>query len=209
MVLYIPISQIFYLNILFDCSIIHFMIFPQIIGISGYARVGKDSFGKMLSQELSVQYNKYSKRLSLAYELKKDLDTFLLKKFNISAFTENSEEKKFIRPLLICYGTNLMRKKDPDYWINKLQKTIDINNSSGIISLVCDIRFENEADWIHRNNGILINLERSGTEPADENEKFNSPILKSKSDLNIDWEHVENLHSLKPKVKQILKTILK
>ena len=209
MVLYIPINQIFYLNILFDCSIIHFMIFPQIIGISGYARVGKDSFGKMLSQELSVQYNKYSKRLSLAYELKKDLDTFLLKKFNISAFTENSEEKKFIRPLLICYGTNLMRKKDPDYWINKLQKTIDINNSSGIISLVCDIRFENEADWIHRNNGILINLERSGTEPADENEKFNSPILKSKSDLNIDWEHVENLHSLKPKVKQILKTILK
>ena len=137
------------------------------------------------------------------------MDTFLLKKFNISAFTENSEEKKFIRPLLICYGTSLMRKKDPDCWINKLQKTIDINNSSGIISLVCDIRFENEADWIHRNNGILINLERSGTEPADENEKFNSPILKSKSDLNIDWEHVENLHSLKPKVKQILKTILK
>ena len=79
----------------------------------------------MLSQELSVQYNKYSKRLSLAYELKKDLDTFLLKKFNISAFTENSEEKKFIRPLLICYGTSLMRKKDPDCWINKLQKTID------------------------------------------------------------------------------------
>ncbi len=209
MVLYIPINQIFYLNILFDCSIIHFMIFPQIIGISGYARVGKDSFGKMLSQELSVEYNKYSKRLSLAYELKKDLDTFLLKKFNISAFTENSEEKKFIRPLLICYGTTLMRKKDPDCWIDKLQKTIDINNSSDIISLVCDIRFENEADWIHRNNGILINLERSGTEPADENENFNGPILKSKSDLNVDWEHVENLHSLKPKVKQILKTILK
>ena len=110
---------------------------------------------------------------------------------------------------MICYGTSLMRKKDPDCWINKLQKTIDINNSSGIISLVCDIRFENEADWIHKNNGILINLERSGTEPADENEKFNGPILKSKSDLNVDWQHVENLHSLKPKVKQILKTILK
>ena len=64
MVLYILINQIFYLNILFDCSIINFMIFPQIIGISGYARVGKDSFGKMLSQELSVDYNKCSKRLS-------------------------------------------------------------------------------------------------------------------------------------------------
>ena len=209
MVLYILINQIFYLNILFDYNIIHFMIFPQIIGISGYARVGKDSFGKILSQELSVGYNKSAKRLSLAYELKKDLDTFLLKKFNISAFTEDSEEKKFIRPLLICYGTNLMRKKDPEYWIKKLQKTIDINNASGIIPLVCDIRFENEADWIHRNNGILINLKRFGIEPADENERFNGPILESKSDLNIDWEQVENLQSLKPKVKEILGTILK
>ena len=209
MVLYIPINQIFYLNILFDCSIIHFMIFPQIIGISGYARVGKDSFGNMLSQELSVQYKKPNKKLSLAYELKKDLDAFLVKKFNISAFTENTEEKKFIRPLLICYGTNLMRKKDPNCWINKLQKTIDINSASGIISLVCDIRFENEADWIHGNNGILINLERLGIKPADENEKINGPTLQSKSDLNVNWEHVENLQSLKPKVKQILKTILK
>ena len=209
MVLYIPINQIFYLNILFDCSIINFMIFPQIIGISGYARVGKDSFGKMLSQELSVQYNKYSKRLSLAYELKKDLDIFLLKKFNISAFTEDTEEKKFIRPLLICYGTSLMRKKDPDCWINKLQKTIDINNCSGIISLICDIRFENEADWINKNNGVLINLERIGIEPADDNEKLNGPVLVSKSDVNVSLEHVENLQSLKPKVKQVLNTILK
>jgi len=114
------------------------MIFPNIIGIAGYARTGKDTFGSILIKELN-EIGLSAKKLSLAFELKSDLDNFLQQKFGISAFTEDPKEKNFIRPLLICYGTDLMRKKDPEYWIKKIQKTVDLNINSGIISVVCFI----------------------------------------------------------------------
>ena len=144
---------------MFISSIILCMIFPNIIGIAGYARTGKDTFGSILIKELK-NVGLSAKKLSLAFELKSDLDSFLIQKFGFSAFTEVPIEYNFIRPLLICYGTDLMRKKNPEYWIKKLQKTIDINNNHGIISVVCDIRFVNEASWLKQNGGIIAHLKR-------------------------------------------------
>ena len=71
------------------------MIFPNIIGVAGYARTGKDTFGSILCNELSKTGVK-AKKLSLAYVLKIDLDNFLLDKFGISEFTEDPKEKSFI-----------------------------------------------------------------------------------------------------------------
>ena len=163
------------------------MIFPNIIGVAGYARTGKDTFGSLLVKDLS-QIGLRATKLSLAYELKKDLDTFLLDKFGISAFTEDTKEKNFIRPLLICYGTELMRKKDPEHWIRKLQKTIELNNNCGIISVVCDIRFLNEDTWLRKSGGVVVLLTRPGLNPADNNEYQNEKALKESSDFPINWE---------------------
>ena len=176
------------------------MIFPNIIGVAGYARTGKDTFGSILCNELSKTGVK-AKKLSLAYVLKSDLDNFLLDKFGISAFTEDPKEKSFIRPLLICYGTDLMRKKDPEYWIKKLQKTVDLNTNCGIISVICDIRFLNEASWLRNNGGILVHLKRPGMEPADKNENNNEQALKQVSDFPILWNtftenYIENCSSI-------------
>lgn len=172
---------------MFISSIILCMIFPNIIGIAGYARTGKDTFGSILIKELK-NVGLSAKKLSLAFELKSDLDSFLIQKFGISAFTEDPKEKNFIRPLLICYGTDLMRKKNPEYWIKKLQKTIDINNNHGIISVVCDIRFVNEASWLKQNGGILAHLKRDGIVPADKNEERNDDLLREVSEFPIDWK---------------------
>ena len=163
------------------------MIFPNIIGIAGYARTGKDTFGSILIKELN-EIGLSAKKLSLAFELKSDLDNFLQQKFGISAFTEDTKEKSFIRPLLICYGTDLMRKKDPEYWIKKLQKTVDLNINSGIISVVCDIRFLNEAVWLRKSGGVLAHLKRPGIYPADKNENENDHSLREVSDFPINWE---------------------
>ena len=184
------------------------MIFPNIIGIAGYARTGKDTFGSILIKELN-KIGLSSKKLSLAFELKSDLDNFLQQKFGISAFTEDPNEKNFIRPLLICYGTDLMRKKDPVYWIKKIQKTVDLNINSGIISVVCDIRFMNEALWLNKSGGILVHLTRSGTNPADENEHQNEKSLKEYANFPIQWEsftenYLENCTTI---VKKFLKDV--
>ena len=59
-----------------------------------------------------LKSNKYeSQRLAFADELKKDVDSFLIEKLGISAFTENTKEKEIIRPMLTTWGTEIMRKK--------------------------------------------------------------------------------------------------
>ena len=196
------------MNILFIGSIIYRMIFPNIIGIAGYARTGKDTFGSILIKELN-EIGLSAKKLSLAFELKSDLDNFLNQKFGISAFTEDTNEKNFIRPLLICYGTDLMRKKDPEYWIKKLQKTVDLNINSGIISVVCDIRFLNEATWLRKNGGILAHLKRLGIEPADKNENENDNVLREVSDFPINWETFteDYINNCKPIIKKFINEI--
>jgi hypothetical protein len=184
------------------------MIFPNIIGVAGYARTGKDTFGSILIKELS-EIGLSAKKLSLAFELKSDLDDFLKQKFGISAFTEDTNEKSFIRPLLICYGTDLMRKKDPEYWIKKLQKTVDLNVNSGIISVVCDIRFLNEAVWLRKSGGILAHLKRPGIHPADKNENNNDDILREVSDFPINWESFteDYINKSKPTIKKFINEI--
>ena len=196
------------MNILITSDIIYRMIFPNIIGVAGYARTGKDTFGSILIKELS-EIGLSAKKLSLAFELKSDLDDFLKQKFGISAFTEDTNEKSFIRPLLICYGTDLMRKKDPEYWIKKLQKTVDLNVNSGIISVVCDIRFLNEAVWLRKSGGILAHLKRPGIHPADKNENNNDDILREVSDFPINWESFteDYINKSKPTIKKFINEI--
>ena len=196
------------MNILITSGIIYRMIFPNIIGIAGYARTGKDTFGSILIKELS-EIGLSAKKLSLAFELKSDLDDFLKQKFGISAFTEDTNEKSFIRPLLICYGTDLMRKKDTEYWIKKLQKTVDLNANSGIISVVCDIRFLNEAVWLRKSGGILAHLKRPGIHPADKNENDNDDTLREVSDFPINWESFteDYINKSKPTIKKFINEI--
>ncbi len=196
------------MNILITSGIIYRMIFPNIIGVAGYARTGKDTFGSILIKELS-EIGLSAKKLSLAFELKSDLDDFLKQKFGISAFTEDTNEKSFIRPLLICYGTDLMRKKDPEYWIKKLQKTVDLNANSGIISVVCDIRFLNEAVWLRKSGGILAHLKRPGIHPADKNENDNDDTLREVSDFPINWESFteDYINKSKPTIKKFINEI--
>ena len=184
------------------------MIFPNIIGVAGYARTGKDTFGSILIKQLG-DLGISCKKLSLAFELKSDLDNFLTEKFGISAFTENSKEKNFIRPLLICYGTELMRKKDPEYWIKKIQKTIDLNNNCGIISVVCDIRFMNEASWLRKNGGVLVHLKRTGIEAADKNELNNENALREFSDFPVTWDSFteDYIDKCEPLVKQFINEV--
>ena len=91
-----------------------------VIGLCGHARSGKDSFCGLAIPHLDKK-GKRSKRVAIADELKKDLSSFLIQKVGISPFTPDEEHKKMIRPLLVAYGTNLMRSIDEDWWLKKLR----------------------------------------------------------------------------------------
>jgi hypothetical protein len=161
----------------------------MIIGISGYARSGKDTFGLSL-QRILKSFKIESNINAFANILKLDIDEFLLQKFKISAFTKNDAEKALIRPMLVAYGES-KRNQDPDYWIKQIEKNIKNN-----LTIITDVRYENEAKWLLDKGGFLIHVTRqknddSYIEAPNAQEAENNPKVSKLASLKITWKTVE------------------
>jgi hypothetical protein len=82
------------------------------------------------------------------------------------------EKKEQYRLLMQWWGTEYRRKMfGDDYWVQQLHKTVSAwepgpNDSSKIIVLVPDVRFENEARYIQDSGGYLIRVLRPDLPPA-------------------------------------------
>ena len=128
------------------------------IGITGKAGSGKDELGSMILRENPTSY-KYSfadpvrlgLREALGYtrehllgKLKENLDPVL-------GFSPRAAMQEFG----MC-----LRNLNPDIWLT----LADIRRkSTDWTMIVCDVRFENEAEFI-RKNGTLIHIKRDGIE---------------------------------------------
>ena len=161
--------------------------FHKIIGISGASRSGKDTLCRSLIRILKEKYNIEAERMSIAGDLiKKNLQNIIMNSVGIDSFTENTEEKELIRPLLVEYGKLMRKWTEGRYFVENFQ---NINEKTLIIP---DIRYaEYEKDEIHwiRNevNGYLIFLERENIKDANETEKINNKKLKVLSNCCIYW----------------------
>lgn len=175
----------------------------NIISISGNARSGKDTLAKNMSSILEEVGIK-TKIVSFANELKESVNEFLLEQTGISAFTEDDEEKKIIRPFLVCWGTDVIRKIDDNTWINKLEE----NLCSDSVNIITDLRFENELKWVQENKGLSVFIERDGVEPANEYEKTNNLLLKESVDLNFTFGNFEDKNILRLTSVEILDKLI-
>ena len=110
------------------------------------ARSGKDTFGLYLKKLLNSR-GEAAELISFAQALKEDIDPFLKEKVGISAFTQDTEEKTIVRPLLVAYGMT-MRMIDENYWVKKIAKSLIENTSKDIASIITDVRFLNEVRFI-------------------------------------------------------------
>jgi hypothetical protein len=141
----------------------------KVIGVGGFARAGKDTFVKIASKIL--EENGYSsEKLAFADALKKDLDPFLTEKYSISAFTDNTDEKKVIRPFLVAHGCGKREQTQGRYWVEKIQGQLQLYSDllerfpqtyDKKVYFVSDCRFPNEVKWLHENwNGWFVHLKR-------------------------------------------------
>ena len=177
----------------------------QLIGIIGFARTGKDSMASILS-ELMQEKGDQCKITSFAYYLKKDVDSFLQSRLNISAFTEDPKEKEIIRPLLVCWGTQIIRNKiDSEYWIRKMHNVRVVHRSQGIKTIIPDVRFENEVEWIHSLGGTTIYIERAGVGPINSDEEKHTKKLKKMCKFSFYWD---NLKSFETEGKKLVEQFL-
>ena len=191
------------------------------IGITGFARSGKDTLAGAIRSGAMAEGLR-CQIFSLAHALKSDLNDFCLDKFGISAFTEDSESKSKIRPVLIAYGVAKRESTKGTYWFNKLKKEIDsFFVSGGQVAIIPDIRFKeyeyDEYDFVRSyKQNMLIHLTRiledgSQVQPAHKTEKANADILFRLSDKRILWNsnlaEVEVANYAKPIIKIINKKI--
>jgi hypothetical protein len=63
------------------------------------------------------------------------------------------------RTLYQWWGTNFRRAQDERYWLKKIQKTFDASRPD--VALITDVRFPNEAEYVHSLGGILVKVTRT------------------------------------------------
>jgi len=181
-----------------------------IIGISGVAGAGKDTFYDLFSRR--VKCSKYS----LANELKREVNQWSRMHYGIDSLDCSREQKEIIRPFLVFHGTTKRNQSEGRHWINKLNDTVVRDKTSGY-KIITDIRYDeyenDEVSWLKNElNGILVHVSqfeyrrkevwvpqgetgeliRKFRDPVNSEEARNDPKLKEKSDYQIEWEFIKN-----------------
>ncbi len=147
----------------------------MLIGLCGYAGVGKDTAAQVLLDELGFQ------RIAFADPIKSALlalDPLIPGEddgpvMRLSQFCQAhswSEVKNYaeVRRLMQIMGTEVGRNLfDPDLWVKLAKRKLESTLSVGDV-VVTDIRFPNEARLIRGYGGVLVRLERPGFGPVNE-----------------------------------------
>jgi hypothetical protein len=179
----------------------------KVIGISGVARSGKDTFAAILETKLK-EAGKSVKKIALAEPLKHQCDLFLTKNLGVSAFTQSTEEKNIMRPFLVWYGDAQRKRTNGRYWIDLADKTINETNFD--YYLITDIRYDHydrdELYWLKKEmNGTLVHISRYEDHrtriskvsspiaikkfipPANDHEMINDPKIQKNADFIVQW----------------------
>jgi ABC-type phosphate transport system ATPase subunit len=135
-----------------------------IIGLIGLAGSGKTTSAEYLMEKYG--FSKINFKDGLIKELKDNFPDLIEEIANSHRMRVDQlfdEKPPLMRTLMQNYGTELMRKIDPQHWINIWVKSISNSRAESIV--VDDVRFMNEADAIKLQGGYLIKLNRPDLSP--------------------------------------------
>jgi len=187
----------------------------MIIGITGVARSGKDTFYSILKKYLKEK-NIDCQRIALADELKKELGDFVEKKFKIDLNKCDGSDKELIRPLMVAYGKCRRVQTEGKYWTSLVDPKVKELKKENMLPIITDIRYieykEDEYSWLKSHNGILIHLSRklddgSFVPPANIEEKSNDNKLKAVADFTICWDTCQDTNFLYELMQKNLRNI--
>lgn len=187
----------------------------MIIGLTGVARSGKDTFYSILKKYLEEK-NIKSCRLAFADNLKLELNDFTKDKFKIDLLNCSPEEKELVRPLMVSYGKCRRNQTEGKYWTSMLDKKVEDLIKKDITPIVTDVRYieykEDEYSWLKSHHGILIHISRKlddGTiiPPANIEEKANDNKLKAVADIFISWDTCQDVNFLYELMQKQLKNV--
>lgn len=153
----------------------------QLIGISGHAGVGKDTVAQYLAEKYENVYgeafaNPLKRACAAAFGL--PLEHFHDREMKEQESIWGPSPRKIAQ----FVGTEMFRQKINDlygesrvwkHWIELMEMRLTGQSippegegfySPGDTVIITDVRFQDEADWIQRNGGILLTIQRDGYE---------------------------------------------
>ena len=156
------------------------------IGIAGLARAGKDTLAKHLSDIISEDMGVNVKILSFADQIKWQVKDICNDNYGISPYTENTEEKKIVRDILVCHGETMKKLHGETIWADLIIEKIK-KSKEKIFAIIPDVRFDYEVRSVKDNEGAVIHIQKIGNKPPNEIEAKNDPLVKGVADLCHSW----------------------
>lgn len=182
----------------------------KVLGVSGCATAGKDTFTDILVERLRLK-NKTVKRIALAEPLKGFCDPFCKENLGISSFTQVPPEKILIRPFLVWFGDAKRKQTGGRFWIDKANEAVEKAESQNIdYAIITDVRYahyeRDEVYWLkNERQGTLVHISRYDIStptttkvsnpsmekifipPANDHEMINDPKVKKSADFIVEW----------------------
>lgn len=151
----------------------------KIINISGKAMAGKDITALILKEKLESK-NKKVLITHMADLLKYECKQF----FN---WDGNKDEKG--RSLLQRIGTDVIRAKNPDYWVNFIKEFVSMFKEEWDYVLIPDIRFSNEIESFKIDgwDTITVRVIRDNFKSNLTEEQLNHPSETALDDYEFDY----------------------
>jgi len=157
----------------------------QLIGISGLAGSGKDTFAKFINDKAIDDYRDVQ-LYAFADPLKEvcsvlfnvDIDRFYDRDHKETIITEWNKSPRTMMQLV---GTDLVRRGISDaFWIDRARSAL--NSAHASIFIVTDVRFENEAQFIRDSGGIMYHVKRDSVQQLDHDSEqvldfYNNDVL--------------------------------
>lgn len=118
------------------------------ICISGKAQNGKDTSAEIFKNELVIRGH------SVLVIHQADLLKYICKAF----FNWNGEKDEAGRTLLQQVGTNVIRKVEPDFWVDFIAKVTGFFRDTWDYIIIPDTRFPNELEKLKANDANVFHV---------------------------------------------------
>lgn len=142
------------------------ILLPRLIGLTGKSGCGKDVAASHLRNQYAFEHYRFAEPLKQG----------LCKMFGFSEDVWETDEKDYVLPhvgvsprvLAQTLGTEWGRETvDKDLWVKLLQRRWNQLNEANVATfgplpslVVSDVRFDNEAQWIVKEGGTVIQIIR-------------------------------------------------
>lgn len=150
----------------------------KVITISGKAQAGKDTTAKLLKDQLN------SEQRSVVVMHYADLLKYQAK----TLFGWNGNKDKVGRTLLQHLGTDIVRKKNPNYWVDYLVGVLKMYDGEWDYVLIPDARFPNEIECMKKNfDCISLHITSVPYGSMLTEEQMNHPSETALDDYDFDY----------------------